>query len=326
MGRRAARRGDRLSLGGFLGRNRRARIPVALCIDAEADEREVDLERPGWTGLEQLFDRLPATRRRLERASGAPPRLSWFVRADPQVEVANGSAGWAFSAYRPTWESLIAAGDDVGIHCHAWRRDDRDGGWIADHGDPGWVRRCAELGLGAYREHFGAPPPCYRGGDRFLNDDVVALLERERVGVDATVEPGMPATEKLADDERATGSIPDYTAAPEAVYRPSADDFRRADAGSGDGLMMLPMTAAGGGTLHPWTDPGEFRERLAARLADGAPGHLAFAIRTDLALYDNAWEVLLENMATVCRLLGRRRAAFATATETARAASSTDTS
>ena len=301
----------------MLRRSRRGRLPVALCIDAEQDDREVDRADPAWRGLESLFERLPATRRRLEHLTRAPASLSWFVRADPQVELGNGSAGWALTNYAPAWESLLADGDDVGIHCHAWRWDEPGGEWIADHGDPGWVEHCVDLGLTAYGERFGTPPPCYRGGDRFLSDAIVARLEAEGVGVDATLEPGMPATDGLVDSERGTGSIPDYTTVPRTVYRPSATDFRRPDPDREPGLRMLPLTPGGGETLYPWTDPEAFRDRLRDRLADRDLTHLAFAIRTDLALYDNAWEVLLENMEAVARLAGRRRIEFVTATEAA---------
>jgi len=304
----------------LLRRRQRRTLPVALCIDAEQDDREVDRSDPAWAGLESLFERLPATRRRLEHLTRAPARLSWFVRADPQVELANGSAGWAFANYESAWESLLTDGDDVGLHCHAWRWDESGGEWIADHGDPRWVEHCVDLALAAYHERFGKPPPCYRGGDRFLSDAVVARLEAEGVGVDATLEPGMPATDGLVDSEHRTGSIPDYTNVLRTVFRPSAGDFRRPGSGRKKGLLMLPLTPGGGETLYPWTEPQEFRDRLRGRLGEGDLTHLAFAIRTDLALYDNAWEVLMENMETVARLAGRRRIEFVTATQAAASA------
>lgn len=294
----------------MLGRRRRrfARgepVPLLLCIDVEPDDREIAAGAAAtWDGLAGLIAREPPTRARLEAATRGPVSLNWFLRADPQIAATCGDHRHLLRHWAPLWASLAARGDELGIHAHAWR-EDADGRPVVDHGDPAWVEHCVAISLDAYREELGAIPPSYRGGDRFTSEAVVEQIDAAGVAVDCTVEPGMPATDRLDPGERATGTIPDYTGAPLAPYRPAAGDFLRSVGdGSARRLTVVPLTPGASGTLAAWIEPDEFAEGLRARLARGAPTHLAFAIRSDLAQWDNAWERMLANLEAAIRALG----------------------
>ena len=116
-------------------------IPVLICIDVEPDARDVDVRaRADWKGFEETFRLFEELRPRASDAAGAPARFNWFLRMDPQVAVAYGSAGWAAERYGPQFESLCAAGDELGLHTHAWRSV--GDGWVTDHGDQAWVNHC----------------------------------------------------------------------------------------------------------------------------------------------------------------------------------------
>ncbi len=147
-------------LRGLFGRRGEAATPIVLCIDVEPDDREVG-EAPATDGIEATFARVVATRDRLERATGSPAKLNWFIRADPQIAAAGGDAGWLYRDFAAPIAAADRAGDEVGLHVHAWRRD--PDGWLADHGDPAWVADCVELGLRTFSDLRGGPPPTYRG-------------------------------------------------------------------------------------------------------------------------------------------------------------------
>lgn len=296
-------------------------MPVLLCVDAEPDSREVELGEPSWRGFERLLERLPELRARLGALVRGGVRLSWFVRADPQLEVAHGSAAWALERYRDALEGLRCAGDEIALHVHAWRRD--EDGWLVDHGDTAWITRCVRDGLEAYGRVFGSPPASYRGGDRFICEAALSVLETAGVSADVTVEPRMPAIPGLVDEERSTGSVPDFTGAPAHLYRPSRGDFLRPGPPA-RALTMIPLTPGGPETLYPWMHPPQFAERLFARVREPDLTHLAFALRSDLALDDRGWETMLANLETVPHVLASavdRRMRFVRADELAGARS-----
>ncbi|HEY8000734.1 MAG: hypothetical protein ACHQJ5_08655 [Vicinamibacteria bacterium] len=294
-------------------------MPLVVCVDVEPDERAVDPSSPSWSGFELLLERVGELRDRIAAIAEGPTVISWFVRADPQIAEVHGDPGWAFEHYADELERLRAAGDEIGIHAHAWRRED-DGDWIVDHADAAWVEHCFATALEAYRQAFGEPPASARGGDRFTNEHAIELLDRSGVTADVTVEPRTGPALGVAPGERVTGTLPDYADAPEVVYRPAVGDFLRPAEGDGRRLTMIPLTAGGPEALYPWMDRYVFSARLNERLAEGAGTHLAFAVRSDVTLVDVHWERTLDNLAIVPHVAGvlcYRRSRTMTAAELA---------
>jgi hypothetical protein len=205
--------------------------PCVLTIDVEPTYREVDPAQDAeWLGLAETVDAFAELRRRLgERAdrAGRPVSLTWFLRADPQIAHAHGSAAWGMSRYRPVFEALRPGGDTLGLHVHAFRWLEDQRRWLVDHADAAWVEHSIALGWEAFRDTWGVAPTCFRFGDRFLSNRVVRQLAALGVAIDLTVESGAAAIEQVKLGEGSTGSIPDYRSAPRRPYRPSRRDFRR---------------------------------------------------------------------------------------------------
>jgi len=203
------------------------------------------------------------------------------------VADAYGAAGYACSRYAKHWAMYANAGDEIGLHVHAWRRAS-DRSWVTDHSDAQWVRHCTASGIAHYRDYFGGPPRSFRFGDRFLSNDVVDVLEHERVVYDLTLEPGHPAQEITWD--KATGLLPDCRRMPRLPYQPSrANPFKR---GSVDPrrMWMIPVSTARPGWLRRplhlnlcvrFADTRVIFDKL---LASAATTHICWVMRTgDLA-------------------------------------------
>ena len=127
------------------------------------------------------------------------------------------------------------------------------------------------------------------------------------IDVDLTIEPGLAAVASLAPDERTTGTIESSESAPANAYRMSSSDPFAPDPRSADSIVALPLTSAstplGPRTLTLWTEPSRFAARLAAVL-DGPPRtHLAFAIRSDVAVRPAEWEAVVQNLGHLARSL-----------------------
>lgn len=219
------------------------RIPFIICIDVEPDERQVMRGlAPDWIGFEEMARCFTEFRPRLEEATRSPVSFSWFFRMDPQIEEIYGSSSWVFERYGEIIKQLERAGDELGLHTHAWRWDHDLSRWIADHGNQEWVEHCVHTSFQAYQSIFGRCCRSFRFGDHFMNTKTMNLLESLGVRFDLTVEPGRKAISGQVPGELSTGSLPNYTAVPRRPYVPSSRDFRKPDPTARRGLLEIPLT------------------------------------------------------------------------------------
>jgi peptidoglycan/xylan/chitin deacetylase (PgdA/CDA1 family) len=217
-------------------------IPVVLCIDVEPDAFLTDRDRPlPWRGFEAAVARIAGLRRDLSR-DGLVPHFSWFFRLDPQIAETYGVADWPLRHYAADVRALEAAGDEIGIHTHGYRWDAARGVWIQDHGDIRWLERCVRMSFEAFRGALGRECRTFRFGDRWMDNAMVALLERLGIRFDLTLEPGHRAVSSYHPETPSTGTIPDMRRAGRLPYRPSREDFLRADPSRTDGLIMIPVS------------------------------------------------------------------------------------
>ncbi len=251
-----------------------------------------------WLGAERLFENHDWLR---SRVGGQV--LNWYLRLDRQVEHLHGDAGWPAEQFEAALADVLGSGDEVGTHPHNWRWTGE--GWFPD-GTTSWVVENAALSIEAYATVFGVAPPSFRYGDRFVSDEVVRLLLlHPDIKVDLTTEPGARACRGLVEAEGATGITRHVDHRLSRRYRP---DGGAVDIPSEtEGLTMVPLTAGaipGTGvvdTLTLWRQPEEFDRMLRVRLLDRELDHLAFAIRSDLALMPRAVEHVEANLDTLAR-------------------------
>jgi peptidoglycan/xylan/chitin deacetylase (PgdA/CDA1 family) len=291
------------------------KIPALVCVDVEPDTRRPDLNsRDGWKGFEEslrLFEEL-------RHSAGVETLFNWFLRMDPQVELAYGSAVWAAERYGAQIERLRGAGDEVGLHTHAWRRV--GGAWVADHGDQAWVSHCVRVSFDAYERAFGRACLSFRFGDRWMNDETFGLVESLGALYELTLEPGRRPPASVPRDGDCTGRFPDYAKVPREPYRPARGDFRtRRGARAERDVWVIPVSTAllphwppaplyrrvvwraryGRRLYEPLSlalDPNEFRHTVGAIVGGGRARHLCVVVRTDAAADRAGAAHLRENM------------------------------
>jgi hypothetical protein len=200
------------------------RTPLIICIDVEPDERAIHpRDREDWDGFEKTWAYVRKIRAPLQKAMGAPVHFSWFLRMDPQIARAYGSAAWVMTRYGHLIQELQAAGDEVGLHPHLWRWDEERETWIVDFGSQEWVARCIRQSFAAFEQCFGRACRSVRLGGGWMNDATMGLVEKLGARFDLTVEPRRTPD---APAEPFTGSLPDYERAPREPYRPAKRDFQ----------------------------------------------------------------------------------------------------
>lgn len=218
-------------------------IPTIFCIDVEPDEREIKRGvAKDWKGFEETFKFLSNLRPLLEEATGAPVRFSWFFRMDPQIEQTYGLSWWVAKRYPEIIEKLELAGDEIGLHTHAWRWDSGLNQWITDNGNQKWINQCIHTSFEAYQSAFGRPCLAFRFGDHWMSNETIDLLESLGVKFEMTVEPGRKRSPGLMPGEVYTGSLPDYSTVPNWPYKPSRLDFRKDSYKRDRDLWVVPMS------------------------------------------------------------------------------------
>jgi hypothetical protein len=293
-------------------------IPIIICIDVEPDDFSPAPDRPvPWHGFEASADLAHSLRTRLGTATAGPARFSWFVRADPQVALIYGAAGWAFSRYASLIAELVAAGDEIGLHAHAARYAAETDAWIEDFGSGDWIAACVTTGFDAYARAFGRPSRSVRMGNHFMNDPTSDLVERLGARYDLTPEPGARPRSRLGGRLVMTGELPDYSALSCAAYRRSARSFRESDAGR-DGLWVVPLSTAvldadapaearrasdDGASLRLglWYPPAAFRYVFESCLQRSGPFHLALVMRSSMPLTPAFDAAIRDNIEFIAR-------------------------
>lgn len=117
-------------------------VPIVIGCDTDPDREgfvgPLASDRLVWNGM---LEGIPALKREVEDIRddrGAPPRFTWLVRADEQVQQLHGGYAWCLEQHRAFFDGLVAGGDALGWHPHFWRRDASTGHWYQEVEDQAW--------------------------------------------------------------------------------------------------------------------------------------------------------------------------------------------
>lgn len=216
---------------------------VVLCIDVEPDVREVTLSgAKNWFGFEETFAYFSDLRPKLEDATGERVRYTWFLRMDPQIALAFGSSTFVTTRYGRFIESLRKAGDEIGVHVHAWRWLEAIQCWTSDLADQSWIDHCVTSSFEAFEQAMGHGCRSVRFGDRWMNNETIRLFQRLGARFDLTVEPATRGGTTDISRGRFTGSLPDLSNVPRRPYQPSKTDFRIEASMPSDDFYILPLS------------------------------------------------------------------------------------
>lgn len=203
-------------------------VPLILAIDIEPDDRVVKATGAGWPGVKLLVDCLMDRRARLQDATGRAVHFNWYLRLDPQIEIAFGRSDWVVDHYAAEIEQIHKAGDALGLHVHTWRPARRwfRRTWLAEFADVDWILHCLGTSIDTFTTRTGAPPRSMSFGDSFMHAAALPLMQEAGIRADFSMNPGMKPHKALGKGELSNGLLPDYRATPRRPFRPAAADFR----------------------------------------------------------------------------------------------------
>ncbi len=296
-----------------------APIPVIMIIDVEPDGFFVSRDEPvPWAGYETVHQVFHAFRPLWSAKTGAPVHYSWYFRMDPQVAKVYGSAAWVATYYAKFMDDYVAAGDELGLHTHAYRWDEALDSWVVDHGNQPWIHFCVQTSFTAFYQAFGRQCDSFRFGDRWMNNETIALVESLGARFDLTLEPGQAAALAGFPDKPFTGSLPDYTGVPRAPFQRSERDYRKPDPGRHDGIWMIPLSTVAANdstvllrlwnrlvrdersdccTLNLALDPTSLVPAIDRALSSSNSPYLVFVIRSDIGANPKLCTNLRKNLA-----------------------------
>ncbi|MGA1988806.1 MAG: hypothetical protein ABSG72_21235 [Candidatus Sulfotelmatobacter sp.] len=201
-----------------------------LCLTLDTDPDGLNGRIPNrqsleWAGLEQV-QRLPEVLSGVAGTPGPVP-MTWFVRADGQLESILGNAAYLLETYETFWTKVKKAGDEVAWHPHLYRQEKPEDAAVIIT-DPMQAQDELERLWSILKTILA--PTAFRNGEGWHTPETYATVERLGFLCDSTAIPGRTGPQ---------GHPMNWTGAPNHPYFPDADDLCKP--GPERSLLELPM-------------------------------------------------------------------------------------
>jgi hypothetical protein len=177
-----------------------------------------------WEGLERL-QQLPDKLANFPQLGRVP--ISWFVRADGQLESVLGNAAYLLETYDNFWTKVQGAGDEVGWHPHLYRQATKEDSALLIT-DP--LQAQDELERLWSKLNTTFHPTAFRNGEGWHTPETYATVERFGFRCDSTAIPGRTG---------GSGHPMNWANAPNQPYFPAAKDL--CNPGPEREMLELPM-------------------------------------------------------------------------------------
>lgn len=196
-----------------------------ICLTIDTDPDGLNTHNPDRSDLS--WDGLHFAMREFYEALPDIP-LTWYVRADGQLEAAYGSVRWMMETYIDFWREAIQRGDELGWHPHLYS--------VPEQGEPQIIRESetavAELKrIHARLQDVPFDLKSFRMGEAWHTAATLNLLEQLGYTIDSTAIPDR--------DDSASGHPRNWAGAPNYCYYP--DNQSPHVVGTKRALLEVPM-------------------------------------------------------------------------------------
>jgi hypothetical protein len=200
---------------------------ICLTIDTDPDglnTHDPDRHTLAWAGLHFAMQRFHAV------LPDVP--LTWYVRADGQLERAYGSASYLLDTYAAFWRQAVERGDELGWHPHLYTMA-AEPQIITDSAQA--VTELSRIWTSIKDSEFDLPT--FRMGEAWHTIETLNLLENLGFQVDSTAIPGR--------DDSASGHPRNWSGTPNHPYYPAQHDIRVPSVGAqhASSLLEVPMNS-----------------------------------------------------------------------------------
>jgi hypothetical protein len=210
-------------------------LRIALTVDSDSDQFDPSVCQgsgsmlPSWDGVEYGISAIIEATASCHDSYGFPPRFTWFVRIDPQLEALYGDCGYLLDRFASLWKFCQQRGDELAWHPHLYCREGER--WIQET-DPKNLRAQLQQTWASLKKR-GFSGTSSRIGDAFGSNEIMQTLSGLGLRCDATAMPGRV--------RRDAHRHLDWDGTPTHPYRPSVADYRRPGTPALD-LLEIPMS------------------------------------------------------------------------------------
>lgn len=200
---------------------------LCLTIDTDPDGlsgKATNRQTLEWKGLDHIRT-LPEKLAAWSSLGSIP--ITWFVRADGQIESILGSTNYLFEKYEGFWSRVAKLGHELAWHPHLYRQARREETAVMIT-DPIEARDELERLWGQIKNSFHAT--AFRNGEGWHSPETYAVIESLGFRCDSTCIPGRKGI---------VGHPMDWDGAPNAPYFPASEDLRAR--GPERAMLELPM-------------------------------------------------------------------------------------
>ena len=200
---------------------------LCLTVDTDPDGlsgKVTNRQALNWEGLEHL-QRLPTQLASFAKLGRVP--ITWFVRADGQLESILGNPAYLLEKYDDFWTIVKATGHELAWHPHLYRQDKPEVAALLIT-DPLQAQEELERLWKELDATFH--PTAFRNGEGWHTPETYATVERFGFHCDSTAIPGRRG---------GSGHPMNWTCAPNQPYFPVAHDLCKS--GPARSMLELPM-------------------------------------------------------------------------------------
>lgn len=199
-----------------------------ICLTVDTDPDNLSAYQPDrrtleWLGLDYAIAVFP------EQLSAYP--LTWYIRADGQLEHAYGTVRYLFDHHRAFWQAAVQRGDALGWHPHLYTipTDDSAPQLIQDSDRA--IRALTHIWQ--HLQGMDLPLSAFRMGEGWQSAETLNLLESWGFTIDSSAIPER--------DDRASGHPRHWHGTPNQPYFPDKQVPRLA--GTPRHLLEMPMNS-----------------------------------------------------------------------------------
>lgn len=193
--------------------------------DRESFVGKLPTDRLVWQGMTAGIPRAKERLAKLTDSFGAPPRFSWCLRVDHQVNQLHGKYNWVLSTHREFLLQLEQAGDELSWHPHFWRFDQSRQLWYQEYWDRQFQLQMLTDAYAAYQAILPGRARTVRMGWGYHNTETFAKMQALGVQVEYSAIPGLKILPQ--HDQVRSSNFFDWSLSPDRPYYAAVDDYRR---------------------------------------------------------------------------------------------------
>ena len=175
-------------------------------------------------GLEKIYQKFEE----IERKVGQKIPITWFVRADNQIQHKFGDYDFLFKNHSIFWEKVIKQNHEIQWHAHIYEFFNDQ--WIFPRNDEYFLIEIEKIYNYLKKNVFS--PQCVRIGEAYMNNSIMNFIKNLGILADSSALPG-----RIRQDQE---KVFDWSETNNFPYYPSENNYQKQSQDSGK-FLEIPM-------------------------------------------------------------------------------------